>query len=309
MSLGIDIHPYYQRDITSWSAVRGAGVQWVYVKASDGGSAYTKQVGGVVYRPDTHVSGASSVSLPVGVYHYAQFGDPVAQANVLIREHQRLGATLPPMLDLEAPFTPNATARTFAVAFLTRIAAAGYRPVLYLSSSHAKTLRPDTWGIPGLVLWIASYGVNDGTQHPLTGGYPGRVDIHQYTSVGRVAGINADVDLNRGYVALTEEEDVSLSTETFEFIEPGTGKKLAVNALTAIANLYIERFYGSQSGPWVGPSGRAIDLGELAEVPQTVTPEFAAQVAEELAALGVGGATPEQVQAAVRAAFAKAGQP
>lgn len=202
MSRGIDIHPYYQRSVSSWASVKKA-VSWVYVKASDGGAAYIKRVDGVTYRPDTHVGNAKRAGLPVGAYHYAQFGDPVAQANVLIAEHRRLGATLPPMLDLEAPFTPNQVARDFAIKFLRRLEAAGeYRPVVYMSSAFAKELRPDRWGIVGLIIWIASYSVNDGRRHALTGGYPGRVDIHQFTSRGRVAGMAGDVDLNEATIAL-----------------------------------------------------------------------------------------------------------
>lgn len=305
MSLGIDIHPYYQQGI-NWSTVLNASdVEWVYVKASDGGAAYAKTVGGVTYRPDTHVAGAKSVGLPVGVYHYAQFGDPVAQADILIEQHRRLGAALPPMLDLEDPFTGDTAASNFGKAFLNRIAQAGYRPVLYCSSSHAKNMRPDLWGIPGLVVWIASYGPNNGRQNALTGGYPGRVDIHQYTSVGQVAGINANVDLNRGYVALTEEDDMAWD-DTFEYTHPdGVTRKVKYG--DALLNLWAERFYGSKTDPWTGPSGRAIDLGEAAETPAEVPDEFVTALADELVERGVAGATAEQVQAAVRAAFAKAG--
>jgi GH25 family lysozyme M1 (1,4-beta-N-acetylmuramidase) len=199
---GIDIHPYYQRTITSWASVKKA-VSWVYVKASDGNAAYTKTVDGITYRPDTHARGAKGVGLPVGAYHYAQFGDPVRQANVLIAEHRRLGAVLPPMLDLEEPFEPNALAKDFAIKFLRRLEAVGeHRPAVYMSSADAKILRPDRWGIAGLIIWVASYSVNDGRQHALTGGYPGRVDIHQFTSKGRVSGISGDVDLNESKIAL-----------------------------------------------------------------------------------------------------------
>jgi len=309
--IGIDIHPYYQRGVDWPRVARETEVNWVYVKASDGAAPYAKQVGNQTYRPDTHVVGARSVGLPVGVYHYAQFGDPVAQADVLAREHQRLGANLPPMLDLEAPFVGDAKAAAFAKAFLARIAQHGHRPVLYLSSSHARAMRPDLWGIRDLVIWVASYGVNDGLQHPLTGGYPGRVDIHQYTSAGRVNGIAFATDLNRAYLDIGSTKgpsDVALKDETFEFRTPD-GRVLRVDALTALANLYAERFYGSSTVPWTGPSGRAIDLGELAEVPGSTTVElpedFAQQLAEELEARGVGGASPQDLAEAYRAAADK----
>ena len=308
MSIGIDIHPYYQRAV-NWSTVRDhSDVAWCYVKASDGGYRYRKTVAGVDYVPDTHVAGAKSVGIPVGVYHYAQLSNPEAQAAVLLGEHRRLGASLPPMLDLEAPFQANSYARDFANAFLRRVADGGYRPCVYMSSSWAKTLRPDQWGIPGLIIWVASYGPNNGRQNALTGGYPGRYDIHQYTSTGRVNGISSDTDLNatHGGFEFTQQGDEMDWSDTFDFTHPdGVTRKIKYG--DAILNLWAERFYGSKTAPWTGPSGRAIDLGEAAELPVELSEESAALLAEALAERGIGGATPAQVQEAVRAAFQRAG--
>lgn len=216
MALGIDIHPYYQRHVTSWPAVRDGGVRWVYVKVSDGTAAYHKTVSGIEYVPDTHVHGAQSVGLPVGGYHYAQFGDPRAQAAVLVREVRRLGCTLPPMLDMESPFTANLDAANFAIAFCRAVADAGYRPAVYMSASWAKVLRPDQWNIPGLVIWIAAYGTN--TSRLPYGGtselvkvrsyYGGRLDIHQFGSTGHVAGIVDTVDVNQSFIELGEDGDM-----------------------------------------------------------------------------------------------------
>ena len=193
MAKGIDIYSRYQA-VTDWGAVKRSGVSFVYVKLTDGSG---KPNGG--RNPgDGQVSGAKSIGIPVGGYHYAQFSpSPEAQADIFLAEVTRLGATgLVPQLDLEDPFTPNDAAKQFAIRFCNRVASRGFRPGIYMSSSFAKTLRPDLWGIPGLVIWIASYGANNGNRNPLTGGYPGRIDIHQYTSVGRVLGITGSVDLN-----------------------------------------------------------------------------------------------------------------
>lgn len=204
MAFGIDIYRY--QTVTNWTTVKNtAGVKWVYVKPTDGN-------GPAVVRGDSQVKGAKSVGLPVGGYHYAQFGDPVAQANVFLGEVRRLGAAgLPPALDLESPFSANATAKDFGIRFCRRIAEAGYRPAVYMNSSMASSLRPDQWGIPNLVIWIADYGVNNGVRNPDLRPYTGRADIHQYTSVGRVAGITGSVDLNESLTDITTvgDEDVS----------------------------------------------------------------------------------------------------
>lgn len=218
--LGIDIYDRYQ-DVTSWGELRDALIRpapgrepepigFVYVKATDG-------VGPAAVKADGFVIGARSVGFPVGVYHFAQPGSPEFQADLITSEARRLRTTLPPMLDLEdnplgsgRANIPDSQKTAWAQAFLRRVAAVGHRPVVYLSSALAKVLRPDHWDIPGLVIWIASYGPNNGSRNALTGGYPGRVDIHQYTSVGRVAGIAGGVDLSEAFVDLTEEADVGV---------------------------------------------------------------------------------------------------
>jgi hypothetical protein len=75
----------------------------------------------------------------------AQLGPgPETQAEVLLGEVRRLGATgVAPMLDLEAPFHPDGAARNFGLAFCRHVAAAGFRPAVYMSASFASALRPD----------------------------------------------------------------------------------------------------------------------------------------------------------------------
>lgn len=185
MAVGCDIYQRYQR-VTDWQAV-GKRVGYAWVKGTDG-SGYP--VGG---RADAYVRGFRSVGVPVSIYHYAQFGDPVKQANLFVSEVKRLGATgVTPALDLEAPFSPNSTARSFGIRFCKRVAELGLRPAVYMSDSFARGVRPDQWGIPGLVIWIARYGSRPNY---------GRYDVHQYTSDGSVPGITGRVDLNESYTS------------------------------------------------------------------------------------------------------------
>lgn len=187
MAVGVDVHCYYQRGI-NWAQV--TGVTYVWVKVSDGAAAYTKTVSGVTYRPDTLIAGAKSRGFPVGGYHYAQPGDPRAQADILINEVQRLGATgVLPALDIEAPFTPNAAARTFGEAFCNRVRERGFRPVVYMSDSFAQVLKPADWASQP-VLWIARYG-----SKPVNT----RFDVHQYSSSGSLPGSAGAVDFNDSY--------------------------------------------------------------------------------------------------------------
>jgi GH25 family lysozyme M1 (1,4-beta-N-acetylmuramidase) len=213
MSLGVDLHCYYQRAI-NWrsladAVVNGSRVEYGWTKVSDGGAAYSKTVSGVTYRPATMVNGLRGIGRKVGGYHYAQPSPaPETQADVLLRQVRALGAMdLVPMLDLEAPFTPDAAARSFANRFCGRVAAAGVRPGVYMSASFARALRPDLWGIPGLVIWIARYGARPEATGPAQ--YVGRYDVHQYSSTQDIGGLAA-VDMNWAYTAnhLIEEDDM-----------------------------------------------------------------------------------------------------
>lgn len=186
MAIGVDVHCYYQRGIR-WADV--SGVNYVWVKVSDGSAAYTKTVGGVTYRPDTMTQGAKSRGIPVGGYHFAQPGDPRAQADILINEVQRLGATgVLPALDIEDPF-PIGQARAFGEAFCNRVRERGYRPVVYTGDSYAKTIKPAEWSSQP-VLWIARYG----SKPQWT-----RFDVHQYRSDGTLPGSAGAVDFNESY--------------------------------------------------------------------------------------------------------------
>lgn len=183
MALGLDIYRY--QTVTNWGAVKNHGVQYIWVKLTDGG-------GPAIVKGDAQVNGAKSIGIPVGGYHYAQFSpSPEAQADILLREVDRLGAHgLVPMLDIEAPFSANQQAKDFAVRFCDKVAARGHRPGVYMSDSFARVLRPDTWPV-NPVIWIARYGARPA--------YPGRYDVHQYSSSGTVPGIIGSVDMNESY--------------------------------------------------------------------------------------------------------------
>ena len=214
MARGTDLHPYYQRGLR-WDKV--SDLAFVWVKVSDGGAPYTRTEGGVVYRPDTHVAGAKSRGIPVGGYHYAQLGPaPEKQADVLLGEVRRLGATgVVPMLDLESPFRPDGAARDFGTAFCRHVAAAGFRPAVYLSASFAATLRPDQWDVPGLVIVIARFGARP--EAPGSGRYQGRYDVHQFTSGGSLPGSAGAVDFDESFTDnhLVQEGDVAFNSDDF----------------------------------------------------------------------------------------------
>jgi GH25 family lysozyme M1 (1,4-beta-N-acetylmuramidase) len=190
VALGIDIYRY--QTVTDPAAVARAGVRFAYVKGTDGGGPAQVRAGGQVKQ-------MKHAGIPVGLYHYAQLSpSPERQADVLADEVRALDAAgLPPALDLEDPHRPGAAARDFTVRFLAQLKRRGFGAVtLYANTSMLTGIGAPALSAadPTVVVWAASYGPNDGKRHPLT--YRGRVDIHQYTSVGIVAGISGRTDLN-----------------------------------------------------------------------------------------------------------------
>jgi len=182
---GIDLYTKYQT-VTDWRAVARAGYTFAYVKVSDGTSPKDTAGWGPL---------GKAAGLKMGAYHYAQPGDAVVQANLLCDRAASQGlADLAPALDLEAPFVPGQAAIDFAVTFLRRVKARGYRPCLYGNNSMLTAVRADVLkAVPDTVIWAARYGAAPTVQH----------DVWQHADNGSVPGISAgSVDLNTGAVPL-----------------------------------------------------------------------------------------------------------
>lgn len=182
MPEGVDLYGLYNK-VHDWNAVKEAKIEFAWVKLSDGGTD----------RGDYgYVKAGHDVGIAMGGYHYAQPGNPVAQADRLIDQCLRYGAVnIAPALDLEAPFVPGTVAINFAVGFLHQIEARGHTPCLYANNSMLNgVLRDVRREVPNVKVWGARYGGDLTVPH----------DVHQYTSTGRVPGIAGDVDRNRGLV-------------------------------------------------------------------------------------------------------------
>lgn len=306
MTVGVDIYRY--QTVTDYQALKRA-VGWAWVKLTDG-------TGPAQVRGDRQVNGCRAAGIPVGGYHYAQLGDPIRQATVFLSEVERLAATnIAPALDLESPFEPNASTRDFGIRFCREVARRGHRPCVYMSASWAGALRPDQWSIPGMVIWIAAYGGNDpggydiGDPPKVTRYYSGRYDVHQHSSTATVPGISGQVDLNWALSGVPY--NINQEADELDAQER--------NALFSIYNALFKNNTGETEHSTQGDQSIISRLVELQVNSRelidretgtvTLTPEFAAAVADALKERGVGGATPEDVEEAVRSAFARAGAP
>jgi lysozyme len=196
MIKGIDVSGH-QRGI-SWDAIKRAGIGFAFVKATEG-------VGFVDAAFERHLAEARRVGIPVGAYHFARPDtnvserDPLAEADHFLETVPLREGDLLPVLDLETPGLPDERMVEWAEKWLERVAARiGEPPVLYTFPSFWRDRVGDSRAFKKYPLWLASYGPNDGRPHDAepVGGWSS-IAVHQYTSKGRIAGHDGELDLNR----------------------------------------------------------------------------------------------------------------
>lgn len=130
-----------------------------------------------------------------GSYHFARGTDAVSEARFFVKNVGSIQSGELLVLDWEVK---NPNPPSWCYNFLREVEnLAGFKPLIYLNSSTAKSLDWTPVIKNNTGLWIANYGVNDGTRHdnPPTGSWP-FFAIHQYTSAGKVDGVVGNVDLD-----------------------------------------------------------------------------------------------------------------
>jgi lysozyme len=181
---GIDVS-HWQGAI-DWRAVRGGGIDFAFIKATEGGT-YTDP------KFATNWAAAADAGITRGAYHYFRPNvDAVKQAEHFLRVTRLGPGDLPAVLDVETSdgLAGDALLRAIRGWLETVERATGKRPIVYTY--------PDFWNryvsaSPGpYALWIASYG-RDQPLMPI-----GWSDwtFWQSSATGRVPGIQGDVDLD-----------------------------------------------------------------------------------------------------------------
>ena len=187
---GIDVSNH--QGAIDWDAVQAGGIGFAWIKRSEGltfADAYFTR----------NWEECGRLGIPRGAYHYARpdYGtDPDAEADAFL-------SRLPPLvpgdmlaLDIEAG---AGDLRAWVLRWLTAVRdAAGFRPVMY---SGEWFMRPaglmgtggDLAPLGEYGLWLAAYG----THAPASPGPWPVWAFWQYTSFGRIRGIDGNVDQDR----------------------------------------------------------------------------------------------------------------
>lgn len=193
MARGIDVSNV--NGPIEWKLVRLAGFQFAFLKATEGktfNDPYFAQ-----NRAQAELAGVR-----IGPYHFARpdHNDPITEARHFAEVVGKLKAgELRPVLDYEIP-TSLTTSHTlqWITTFNQEVKRlTGVLPIFY---SYPALIAGMSLSRPvGAGLWEAAYGPNDGQPHTFMVPRPWRrAVLHQFTSKGKVPGVNGAVDISEG---------------------------------------------------------------------------------------------------------------
>ena len=193
---GIDVSKWNKE--IDWDKVKNAGVEFVIIRAGYRGSV----TGSLVQDPyfEQNIRGASDAGLKVGVYFFTQAVnevEAVEEASAVLRMVDGYKLDYPIFIDTEgaggngrADGLDRETRTLVCEAFCRTVENAGGEAGVYGSrnwfNNNLEMERLDNYDI-----WLAEY-----REAPL---YQGYYRMWQYTSKGRIDGIEGNVDLNISY--------------------------------------------------------------------------------------------------------------
>lgn len=189
---GIDIS-HYQGNI-SWVAMAQSNeVEFVYIKATEG---TTNQDPNFKQNWD----GALQNGITPGAYHYFTDTSPAnTQAENFIATVPKTKGTLPPAIDAEGSLAENENFKSELAVFVQAVTDHyGVKPVFYVPYPIYNQIYDD---YSDHEFWI----IDDQSQ-PLVAGWTFR----QYTTTGRVAGVDDEVDLDEFRGSLWDFENLKL---------------------------------------------------------------------------------------------------
>ena len=193
-TLGIDVSSY--QGTIDWAKVKNAGVKFAILRSTVKGGSMDSQF-------ENNYANAKKNGIAVSAYHFSyslSTSEAVTAAKNLISKLN--GRKMPIYLDLEWESQGSLGKQAvtdIGVAFVKTMQAAGYETHIYSNTNWYKNYYyPAQFKALGCKFWIAQYGRNTGeydeSWKPNVGEY-----IWQYTSNGKVSGIQGNVDMDMMY--------------------------------------------------------------------------------------------------------------
>ena len=187
---GIDISTY-QRNV-DFKKLKSSGINFVIIRAGFGRDISQKDS-----MFESHYKNAKAAGLKVGAYWYSyavSSYDAKQEAKACLQAIKGKSFEYPIFFDLEeqSQFSKGrAFCDSLVKAFCTELEEASYWAGLYISCSPLQSYISQSVA-KRYALWIAEYGSKCN--------YGGQYGIWQYTSKGKVSGINGNVDCDYCYI-------------------------------------------------------------------------------------------------------------
>ena len=181
---GIDVSKW--QGTVDWKSVQQAGIAFAFARATYGSSEVDSCF-------NENWQGMKEAGIIRGAYHFFLAADDAAQqADFFIRTVGSLDPDdLPPVIDVEAAGGVNSDLAASVQTWLTTVEQGlGRRPIIYTAPSFWNENL--TGGFGDYALWVAEYGVT--SPRPVNGW--ANWTFWQYSSTGKVEGVNTAVDLD-----------------------------------------------------------------------------------------------------------------
>lgn len=189
----------YNGDI-DWNAVKAAGVDYAIIRVGYRGYGTARLVQD--RRFEQNMRGAINAGIRVGAYIVTQAvntEEAVEEASFIVEKCRGYNVTLPLAIDVEwagnsyeegRANSISASTRTDVInAFARTVMNSGYTAMAYANKDWFENKIYSGNLFSSCKIWLAQYRNTEYT-------YGGRVNMWQYTSKGRVDGINGDVDIS-----------------------------------------------------------------------------------------------------------------
>ncbi len=201
---GIDVSRW--NEAIDWTKVKDAGVGYAIIRVGYRGSVTGSLVEDYYFKKN--IEGAIQAGIPVGVYFFTQAIDQVEaveEASMVLELCKDYKLTYPIFIDTEgaggegrADGLDVKTRTAVCEAFCETIRNSGHQAGIYASKNWYNN-KLDTSRLPdNIVIWLAEY-----SDAPT---YDKKYHMWQYSSSGRIVGIEGRVDLNLSFLEMEEME-------------------------------------------------------------------------------------------------------
>lgn len=188
---GIDVSKWQKK--INWKKVSKSGIDFAMIRSS-----YGKEH--VDERLSQNVSGCEKYGISYGFYHYTyakNVSEARKEAKFFLKTIKKYSPDYPIVLDIEEEYFKKMSPKEVTdiiVTFMEELEDAGYYAMIYSSASFF-TKNTELSRLKDYDIWVASWG----DEAKLNSYYDAHYGMWQYSSEGRVNGIEGDVDLDYAF--------------------------------------------------------------------------------------------------------------